>query len=67
VIPLTSELAPLYGPALRCKLDLNKCRVVLRFSIWPLHEAIVLLAIMDKVLCLPSCKSDLCCRTGAVV
>ena len=48
MITLTSELAPLYGPALRCKLDLNKCRVVLRFCIWPLHGAIVLLAIMDK-------------------
>jgi hypothetical protein len=30
VIPLTSELAPLYGPALRCKLDLNIWRVVLK-------------------------------------
>jgi hypothetical protein len=48
VITLTSELAPLYGPALRCKLDLNKCRVVLRFCSWPLHGAIVLLAIMHK-------------------
>jgi hypothetical protein len=40
-------LAPLYGPAVRCKLDLNKWRVVLRFCIRPLHGAIVLLAIMD--------------------
>jgi hypothetical protein len=31
VILLTSELAPLYGSALRCKLALNKWRVVLRF------------------------------------
>ena len=31
----------------RCKLDLNKWRVVLRFCIRPLHGAIVLLAIMD--------------------
>ena len=48
MIPPTSELAPLYGPALRCKLDLNKWTVVLRFCIWPLHGAIVHLAIMDK-------------------
>jgi hypothetical protein len=47
VIRLTSELAPLYGPALSCKLDLNKWRVVLCFCVWPLHGAIVLLAIMD--------------------
>ena len=40
-------VAPLYGPAVRCKLDLNKWRVVLRFCIRPLHGAIVLLAIMD--------------------
>jgi hypothetical protein len=40
-------MALLYGPAVRCKLDLNKWRVVLRFCIRPLHGAIVLLAIMD--------------------
>ena len=40
-------LALLYGPAVRCKSDLNKWRVVLRFCIRPLHGAFVLLAIMD--------------------
>jgi hypothetical protein len=40
-------LARLYGPAVRCKPDLSKWRVVLRFCIRPLHGAFVLLAIMD--------------------
>ena len=40
-------LAPLYGPAVRCKPDLNKWRMVLRFCIRPLLGAFVLLAIMD--------------------
>ena len=34
-------------PAVRCKPDLNKWRVVLRLCIRPLHGAFVLLAIMD--------------------
>ena len=36
-----------YGPAVRCKPDLNKWRMVLRICIRPLHGAFVLLAIMD--------------------
>jgi hypothetical protein len=40
-------LAPLYGPAVRCKPDVNKWRVVLRFCIRPLDGAFVPLAIMD--------------------
>jgi hypothetical protein len=40
-------MALLYGPAVRCKPDVNKWRVVLRFCIRPLLGAIVLLAIMD--------------------
>jgi len=42
-----SLMALLYGPAVRCKPDFNKRRVVLRFCIRPLHGAFVLLAIMD--------------------
>ena len=42
------KLAPLYGPAVRCKLDLMIWRrLVLRFCIRPLNGAFVLLAIMD--------------------
>jgi hypothetical protein len=55
-------VASLYGPAVRCKPDVNKCvwtgralqagceqmeGVVLRICIRPLHGAFVLLAIMD--------------------
>jgi hypothetical protein len=41
-------VAPLYGPAVRCKLDLMIWRrLVLRFCIRPLNGAFVLLAIMD--------------------
>ena len=41
-------LALLYGPAVRCKLDLMIWRrLVLRFCVRPLHGAFVLLAIMD--------------------
>jgi hypothetical protein len=41
-------LAPLYGPAVRCKLNLMIWRrLVLRFCIRPLNGAFVLLAIMD--------------------
>ena len=42
------EVAPLYGPAVRCKPNVNKWRgLVLRICIRPLHGAFVLLAIMD--------------------
>jgi hypothetical protein len=44
---MSLHMALLYGPAVRCKLDLNKWRVVWRFCIRPLNGAIVLLAIMD--------------------
>ena len=44
---MSPEMAHLYGPAVRCKPDLNKWRVVLRLCIRPLHGAFVLLAIMD--------------------
>jgi hypothetical protein len=38
----------LYGPAVRCKPNVNKWRgLVLRICIRPLHGAFVLLAIMD--------------------
>jgi hypothetical protein len=41
-------MALLYGPAVRCKLDLMIWRrLVLRFCIRPLNGAFVLLAIMD--------------------
>ena len=41
-------VAPLYGPAVRCKLDLTIWRrLVLRFCIRPLNGGFVLLAIMD--------------------
>jgi hypothetical protein len=41
-------LTPLYGPAVRCKPNVNKWRgLVLRICIRPLHGAFVLLAIMD--------------------
>ena len=64
-------LAPLYGPAVRCKLDLSKWRVVLRFCIRPLHGAIVLLAIMDTQLLRPVNErlkkiQDPTCTTGKV-
>jgi hypothetical protein len=42
------ELALLYGPAVRCKLDMMIWRwLVLRFCIRPLNGALLLLAIMD--------------------
>jgi hypothetical protein len=42
------KLTHLYGPAVRCKPNLNKWRgLVLRICIRPLHGAFVLLAIMD--------------------
>ena len=45
---LTSAPGTLYGPAVRCKLDLTIWRgLVLRFCIRPLNGAFVLLAIMD--------------------
>ena len=41
-------LTQLYGPAVRCKPNVNKWRgLVLRICIRPLHGAVVLLAIMD--------------------
>jgi hypothetical protein len=41
-------MAPLYGPAVRCKLDMMIWRwLVLRFCIRPLNGALLLLAIMD--------------------
>jgi hypothetical protein len=41
-------LTHLYGPAVRCKPNVNKWRgLVLRICIRPLHGAFVLLAIMD--------------------
>jgi hypothetical protein len=41
-------LTQLYGPAVRCKPNVNKWRgLVLRICIRPLHGAFVLLAIMD--------------------
>jgi hypothetical protein len=47
----TIEMTPLthlYGPAVRCKPNVNKWRgLVLRICIRPLHGAFVLLAIMD--------------------
>ena len=40
---------PMYGPAVRCKPNVNKRRaLVLRICIRPLHGAFVLLAIMDS-------------------
>jgi len=42
------QMTQLYGPAVRCKPDVNKWRgLVLRICIRPLHGAFVLLAIMD--------------------
>jgi len=47
-IPERLLLALLYGPAVRCKLDLMIWRrLVLRFCIRPLNGGFVLLAIMD--------------------
>ncbi len=44
----TTRLTHLYGPAVRCKPNVNKWRwLVLRICIRPLHGAFVLLAIMD--------------------
>ena len=44
----TALLTHLYGPAVRCKPNVNKWRgLVLRICIRPLHGAFVLLAIMD--------------------
>jgi hypothetical protein len=44
----TTRLTQLYGPAVRCKPNVNKWRgLVLRICIRPLHGAFVLLAIMD--------------------
>jgi hypothetical protein len=41
-------MTQLYGPAVRCKPNVKKWRaLVLRICIRPLHEAFVLLAIMD--------------------
>jgi hypothetical protein len=41
-------LTQLYGPAVRCKPNVNKWRgLVMRICIRPLHLAFVLLAIMD--------------------
>ena len=41
-------MTQVYGPAVRCKLNLIKWRgLVLRICIRPLHGAFVLLAIMD--------------------
>ena len=41
-------MTQLYGPAVRCKPNVNKWRgLVLRICIRPLHGAFVLLAIMD--------------------
>jgi hypothetical protein len=43
-----SRLTHLYGPAVRCKPEVNKWRgLVLRICIRPLHGAFALLAIMD--------------------
>jgi hypothetical protein len=45
---MSPDVAPLYGPAVRCKLNLMIWRrLVLRFCIRPLNGAFVLLAIMD--------------------
>jgi hypothetical protein len=40
-------MAHLYGPAVRCKPDVNKWGGDLAHLYRPLHEAFVLLAIMD--------------------
>jgi len=41
-------MTQLYGPAVRCKPNVNKWRgLVLRICIRPLHGAVELLAIMD--------------------
>ncbi|SHK66578.1 hypothetical protein SAMN05444321_0246 [Bradyrhizobium lablabi] len=43
-----TRLTQLYGPAVRCKPNVNKWRgLVLRICIRPLHGAFMLLAIMD--------------------
>ncbi|SHL90225.1 hypothetical protein SAMN05444321_4520 [Bradyrhizobium lablabi] len=47
-MPETTRMTQLYGPAVRCKPNVNKWRgLVLRICIRPLHGAFMLLAIMD--------------------